>query len=146
MIEPLRAANEIAESHTFAWSLISEDGAPVESSAALAFHPNCALTGRGIWKTRLPSVISVSRSGFHRAIWNGCSRCNWAKATSFTTAQNGWMRRGNAMLLNGADAELLTAKQVCREYPFLNFDNARFPIKGGLPQRRGRTVRHDAVA
>jgi methylglutamate dehydrogenase subunit A len=31
-------------------------------------------------------------------------------------------------------------------YPFLNFDNARFPIKGGLAQKRGGTVRHDAVA
>ena len=30
--------------------------------------------------------------------------------------------------------------------PFLNFDNARFPIHGGLLQRRGGTVRHDAVA
>ena len=30
--------------------------------------------------------------------------------------------------------------------PFLNFDNARFPIKGGLLHRRGGTVRHDAVA
>ena len=29
--------------------------------------------------------------------------------------------------------------------PFLNFDNARFPIQGGLLQRRGGTVRHDAV-
>ena len=31
-------------------------------------------------------------------------------------------------------------------YPFFDFDNARFPIKGGLLQRRGGTVRHDAVA
>ena len=30
--------------------------------------------------------------------------------------------------------------------PFLDFKNARFPIKGGLLQRRGGTVRHDAVA
>ena len=30
--------------------------------------------------------------------------------------------------------------------PFLDFDNARFPIQGGLLQRRGGTVRHDAVA
>lgn len=30
-------------------------------------------------------------------------------------------------------------------YPRLNFDNARFPIKGALMQPRG-TVRHDAVA
>lgn len=56
------------------------------------------------------------------------------------------IRRGNAMILNGADAELLDAAAVRREYPFLNFDDARFPIKGGLVQRRGGTVRHDAVA
>jgi hypothetical protein len=31
-------------------------------------------------------------------------------------------------------------------YPFLNFDNARFPIKGAIMQPRGGTVRHDAVA
>jgi sarcosine oxidase subunit beta len=30
-------------------------------------------------------------------------------------------------------------------YPFLDFDNARFPIRGGLLQRRGGTARHDAV-
>ncbi|TIQ61467.1 MAG: FAD-dependent oxidoreductase, partial [Mesorhizobium sp.] len=29
--------------------------------------------------------------------------------------------------------------------PFLNFDNARFPVQGGLLQRRGGTARHDAV-
>ncbi len=55
-------------------------------------------------------------------------------------------RRGNAMILNGADAEILTRDQVRAIYPFLNFDNARFPIKGALMQRRGGTVRHDAVA
>ncbi|WP_439560993.1 sarcosine oxidase subunit beta family protein [Roseinatronobacter sp.] len=60
--------------------------------------------------------------------------------------RDAFTRRGNGMILHGADAELLSAEQVRREYPFLNFDNARFPIKGGLAQRRGGTVRHDAVA
>ncbi|MCI5095710.1 MAG: sarcosine oxidase subunit beta family protein [Rhodobacteraceae bacterium] len=55
-------------------------------------------------------------------------------------------RRGNAMILNGSDAELLDTNGVRAMYPFLNFDNARFPIKGGLLHRRGGTVRHDAVA
>ncbi len=55
-------------------------------------------------------------------------------------------RRGNAMILNGADAEILDRDQVRAMYPFLNFDNARFPIKGALMQRRGGTARHDAVA
>ena len=60
--------------------------------------------------------------------------------------RDAYRRRGNAMMLNGADAELLNADQVRAECPFLNFDDARFPIKGGLAQRRGGTVRHDAVA
>ncbi|MEQ6250002.1 sarcosine oxidase subunit beta family protein [Sulfitobacter sp. HNIBRBA3233] len=60
--------------------------------------------------------------------------------------RDAYTRRGNAMILNGADAELLDAAQVRREAPFLDFDNARFPIKGALMQRRGGTVRHDAVA
>ncbi|WP_209598471.1 sarcosine oxidase subunit beta family protein [Ruegeria sp. HKCCSP351] len=64
-----------------------------------------------------------------------------------TDAQrDAFTRRGNAMILNGADAELLDAEQVRKECPFLNFNDARFPIKGGLAQRRGGTVRHDAVA
>ena len=55
-------------------------------------------------------------------------------------------RRGNAMRLAGADAVLLDREEVRKLYPFLDFENARFPIKGGLLQPRGGTVRHDAVA
>ncbi len=55
-------------------------------------------------------------------------------------------RRGNAMRLHGVDAELLDAEGVRQLYPFLDFKNARFPIRGGLLQPRGGTVRHDAVA
>ena len=47
-----------------------------------------------------------------------------------TDAQrDAFTRRGNGMILNGADAELLTRDQVMDIYPFLNFDNARFPSK-----------------
>ncbi len=60
--------------------------------------------------------------------------------------RDAFVRRGNAMFLSGADAELVDAKQLRDELPFLNFDDARFPIKGGLFQRRGGTARHDAVA
>ncbi len=64
-----------------------------------------------------------------------------------TDAQrDAFIRRGNAMILNGADADLLSTAQIKKRYPFLNTDNARFPIKGGLAQHRGGTVRHDAVA
>jgi len=60
--------------------------------------------------------------------------------------RDAFVRRGNAMRLFGADAELLDQAGVRQLYPFLDFENARFPIKGGLLQRRGGTVRHDAVA
>ena len=60
--------------------------------------------------------------------------------------RDAYARRGNAMLLEGADAELLDEDSVRDICPFLDFNNARFPIKGGLMQKRGGTVRHDAVA
>lgn len=56
------------------------------------------------------------------------------------------VRRGNAMRLHGVDAELLDREAVRAKLPFLDYDTARFPIMGGLLQRRGGTVRHDAVA
>ena len=57
-----------------------------------------------------------------------------------------YMRRGNAMRLHGVDADYLDRHQVEALLPYLDHDNARFPIQGGLMQRRGGTVRHDAVA
>lgn len=43
MIEPLRAANEIAGQEAFGWKLVSEDGARVEASAKVWFEPDLAL-------------------------------------------------------------------------------------------------------
>jgi sarcosine oxidase subunit beta len=60
--------------------------------------------------------------------------------------RDAYARRGNSMRMHGVDAELLDAESVRRMYPWLNYDDARFPIKGGLLQKRGGTVRHDAVA
>lgn len=60
--------------------------------------------------------------------------------------RDAYARRGNAMRIAGVDAELLDREGVRRLAPFLDFDNARFPVQGGLLQRRGGTVRHDAVA
>jgi sarcosine oxidase subunit beta len=57
-----------------------------------------------------------------------------------------YARRGNSMRLNGIDAELIDREQVRQLVPILDFDNARFPVQGGLLQRRGGTARHDAVA
>jgi len=56
-------------------------------------------------------------------------------------------RRGNAMRLAGIDAELLDARGVTRFAPEIDVNRPRrFPIVGGLLQRRAGSVRHDAVA
>ena len=60
--------------------------------------------------------------------------------------RDGFIRRGNAMQLAGADAILMGRKEVKEMYPFFDFQSSRFPIRGGLWQKRGGTVRHDAVA
>ncbi len=58
-----------------------------------------------------------------------------------------YFRRGNQMLLNGIDAEWMSREEVARFVPHLDCsENTRFPIQGGLMQRRGGTARHDAVA
>ena len=60
--------------------------------------------------------------------------------------RDAYVRRGNAMWMEGVPAELLDRTALKKMLPFLNFDHARFPIMGGLLQKRGGTARHDAVA
>ena len=60
--------------------------------------------------------------------------------------RDAFARRGNAMIMAGADAILLDRAGLEKQCPFLDFDNARFPIQGGLWQPRAGTARHDAVA
>ena len=60
--------------------------------------------------------------------------------------RDAFARRGNAMHLTGSGGVLLGEAEIREKCPYLDFDNARFPIKGALWQQRGGTVRHDAVA
>jgi heterotetrameric sarcosine oxidase beta subunit len=55
-------------------------------------------------------------------------------------------RRANLMRLAGADAEAVSREQVRSLVPLVDLDNGRYPVLGGFLQRRGGTVRHDAVA
>ena len=60
--------------------------------------------------------------------------------------RDAFVRRGNAMINQGDDAVLLDRDGVRKHLPYLDFDNTRFPIYGGLLHPRGGTARHDAVA
>ncbi len=60
--------------------------------------------------------------------------------------RDAFVRRGNAMLAQGDDAILLDREGVREHLPYLDFEQTRFPIYGGLYHPRGGTARHDAVA
>jgi sarcosine oxidase subunit beta len=60
--------------------------------------------------------------------------------------RDAFVRRGNAMINQGDDAILLDRAGVRKHLPYLDFDNIRFPVYGGLLHPRGGTARHDAVA
>jgi methylglutamate dehydrogenase subunit A len=60
--------------------------------------------------------------------------------------RDAFARRGNAMINQGDDAELLGRESVRAMLPYLDYEQTRFPIYGGLYHPRGGTARHDAVA
>jgi len=60
--------------------------------------------------------------------------------------RDAFVRRGNAMINRGDDAVLLDRDGVRHLLPYLDYENTRFPIYGGLLHPRGGTARHDAVA
>ncbi|SMP13632.1 sarcosine oxidase subunit beta family protein [Shimia sagamensis] len=60
--------------------------------------------------------------------------------------RDAFARRGNMMINQGDDAELLDREGVRKKLPYLDFEQGRFPIYGGLYHPRGGTARHDAVA
>jgi len=56
-------------------------------------------------------------------------------------------RAANAMRINGIDIEVIDRDEVLRLAPLLAADlNVRWPVLGGLIQRRAGVARHDAVA
>lgn len=74
-------------------------------------------------------------------------------------SQRGWMtlihsqhqlettrHKVNWMACNGIEAEILDRAEVKRMLPLLEIDGARNPVLGAFHQRRGGTIRHDAVA
>jgi sarcosine oxidase subunit beta len=60
--------------------------------------------------------------------------------------RDAFVRRGNMMINQGDDAILLDREGCRKLLPYLDYDQTRFPIYGGLYHPRGGTARHDAVA
>ena len=60
--------------------------------------------------------------------------------------RDAFVRRANAMRSRGDDSQMLSVRDLRKLLPYLNYNSARFPIYGGLLQKRAGTARHDAVA
>ena len=132
-----------------------------------ARHHQCGGAGEGLYRLRqcgpqhhhhpleLPAARQRAFYEWSMKLWEGLEQnFNYNAMVSQRGVLNlyhsdaqrdAFARRGNAMRLHGVDAELLDRDGVRAMVPFLDYDNARFPIQGGLLQRRGGTARHDAV-
>ena len=58
----------------------------------------------------------------------------------------GYKRTVLANQLQGVATEWVTPEQLKKLVPIINIDGPRYPVMGGLYQKRGGTARHDAVA
>jgi sarcosine oxidase subunit beta len=77
--------------------------------------------------------VMLSQRGVYRLFHSDGQRDHFARA-------------GNAIVNQGDDAELLDRNALRKRLPYLDYDNARFPVLGALYHARGGTARHDAVA
>jgi sarcosine oxidase subunit beta len=115
-------------------------------------------TGRNTTIVRSDYYYPVSAAFFDRSVqlYEGLSRdlnfnIMFSQRGMLTVAHSrgevDFQRRlVNGMRLNGVDLETVDVAEAKRLCPILNYDpNARFPILGGMVQRRAGTVRHDAV-
>jgi sarcosine oxidase subunit beta len=58
----------------------------------------------------------------------------------------GYQRTAHANALQGVKTEFIDPEKVKEIVPIINIDGPRYPVLGGLLQKRGGTARHDAVA
>ena len=77
--------------------------------------------------------VMLSQRGVYRLFHSDGQRDHYARA-------------GNAIVNQGDDAVLLDQNALRKRLPYLDYDNARFPVFGALYHARGGTARHDAVA
>ncbi len=90
-----------------------------------------------LWE-RLSQELNFNVMFSQRGVLNLCHSDEQADA---------YARRGNAMRLHGIDCEWLDRDAVAAMVPNLDCSSrSRYPIIGGLLQRRAGTARHDAVA
>lgn len=91
-LEPLRIANLLGRRQLFEWSMISEDGQPVESSAGLQFPVACGVQNA-------PRVdIAVVVAGWANAHYDNPAVLNWLRRLSHDGTRIGAVSHGAFVL------------------------------------------------
>lgn len=115
-------------------------------------------TGRNTTNVRSDYMFPESAAVYDLALrlYEGLSRdINF----NIMLSQRGWLtlihtqhqmesahHKANWLDCNGVDGEIVDESEVRRMLPHLRRDRAHFPVLGAFLQRRGGTIRHDAVA
>jgi len=108
---------------------------------------------------RYPLELPARRQTFHlrmvdEAVGRSRTRLNYTpwsasaasiKSLSSDPQRDAYARRGQCHEIALASMPSCSRRWRAALLPYLDFDDARFPIRGGLLQRRGGTARHDAV-
>ncbi len=75
------------------------------------------------------------------------SQRGWLTLIHDQHQMEGALHKANWLSCNGVDGEIVGINRLREMLPLMNFDdNPRFPIRGAFLQKRGGTIRHDAVA
>lgn len=73
------------------------------------------------------------------------SQRGWLTLIEDQHQMEGARHKANWLQCNGVDGEIIGAGQVAEMMPGLQMDG-RYPVRGAFMQKRGGTIRHDAVA
>ncbi|MGB7241397.1 MAG: helix-turn-helix domain-containing protein [Sulfitobacter sp.] len=120
LIEPLRAANEIAGREAFAWTLVSENGDRVEASAKVWFEPNVSLD-QADGLDQLFLLSGPSSNFAHPVVSNGKLRKFARHGMTLGAVSGGVFPMARAGLLEGhvASVHWCYAAAFAAEFPAL---------------------------
>jgi sarcosine oxidase subunit beta len=116
-------------------------------------------TGRNTTNVRSDYMFSESAAMYDFAL-RLYETLGWDLNYNIMLSQRGWLtlihnqhqmetarHKANWLNCNGVDGEIIGVEQVREMLPMMNIgDNPRYPVRGAFLQKRGGTIRHDAVA
>ncbi len=149
-LEPLRAANQIAQKPLFRWTLASLDGAPVASSSAIALQPDAGLADLTGGAVAADFLFVLSSFDFQRHAGRDLARGlrAWAKTgRPLGGLDTGAWSLARAGLLDGhrATIHIDNFETFVESFPRVVAVEERFVIDRGRVTAGGATITLDLM-